>query len=362
MLMNQFKQFINKFKQDESGALNEFLGFIFFLMLVFGVMLPLLIELFAYTGQAQEVDKLARSAAKKACSLSADSTMGVASDLKQGNLGVGMNISMMHPLVNDTIRQEAAHPNTYFENTPDGQNIDFKVFDMTGQRINLLDVTTVIRPDGSRGEAVLVGSNTESSLCPSGGGGDWKYCLNPNSDEAIRRQVRETGIRAKDKDLIQRMQRFQAGRCREGETNCEQDFVGRIDRCTVCLRKTRRSIFRGTLWGGVLACETANDTGRIIPCKMVSCATEKIARSSTKRGYNPAYQNERNLGSEQFNTVEVDYREAQNDRNTLLKEETKLTKEQDRDASREWGGEGTKEIFAKMGEQFVSVKDNHAAK
>lgn len=345
-----------KLLKDERAAINEFIGFIIFLMITFCVLIPLIVELLAYTGQAQEVDRLTKIAAKRACTLLANPNIGVAADLKQGSLGVGTDISAMQPLVNSVIRQEAAHPETYFENTQDRQNIDLRIYDIAGQEINLRDQANWVDiedPNGARGRVLLVGTNTESTLCPSGGGGDWKYCLGQGSDDAIRQQVRNTGIGngTSDRDLIQRLQRFQAGRCREGE-NCRNDFVGRIDRCTVCVTKTRQSIFsRTAFFNNIISCHSRDDR-RIIPCAISTCATEKLTRASTKRGYNPAYQSQRNLGSEQFNSVEVDYRERQNERNTLLKNETTLTGYQDKKTN-----EATKNIFNEMNEQFVPVKD-----
>ncbi|MDX1920605.1 MAG: hypothetical protein SFU25_07735 [Candidatus Caenarcaniphilales bacterium] len=347
----------NKFLKDEKAAINEFIGLIVFLMIIFCVLVPLIVELLAYTGQAQEVDRLTKIASKRACTLLANPNIGVAADLKQGSLGVGTDISAMQPLVNSIFQQEAAHPQTYFENTQDKQNIDLKIFDIAGQEIDIRNDSNWVDiedPNGAKGRVLLVGTNSESALCPSGGGSDWKYCLQPGSDDAIKQQVKKTGIGGgtSDKDLIQRLQRFQAGRCLPGETNCKNDFVGRIDRCTVCVTKTRQSIFSKTaFFNNIISC-TNKDDKRIIPCAISTCATEKLTRASTKRGYNPAYQSQRNLGAEQFNSVEVDYREKQNERNTLLKEETKLTGYQDKKTN-----EATKNIFNEMNEQFVPVKD-----
>ncbi|MDJ0624872.1 MAG: hypothetical protein QNJ31_00715 [Candidatus Caenarcaniphilales bacterium] len=349
--------FLKRFLKDEKGAVNEFLGLIFFLLIIFCVLIPMIVELLAYTGQAQEADRLTKIAAKRACTLLANPTIGVAGDLKQGSLGMATSINIMQPLVNQVFRNEASHPEEYFQNTVDGENIDLKVFDLAGEEIRLSDRSNWVEaedPDGNRRELLLVGTNTEASLCPSGANaqGGWKYCLEGN-DDLVKQQLRNTGINEKNADLIQRMERFQAGRCLEGE-NCRNDFIGRIDRCTVCVTKTRQSIFQRTFFRHILSCQNSQDS-RMIPCAISTCATEKLTRASTKRGYNPAYQDRKNLGN-QFNAIEVNYREQQNEQNTLLKEKTRMDDQRQKAANAQ-DKEGTNNLFHDMRCQFLSVDD-----
>ncbi|HEY9885625.1 MAG TPA: hypothetical protein V6C96_00045, partial [Vampirovibrionales bacterium] len=162
--MTIFKRFF----KDEKGAVNEFLGFILFLAIIFMVLVPLMIELLAYTGQAQEVDRITKIAAKRACTLLAKPTIGVAGDLKQGSLGMATDISVMQPMVNSIFRNETSDFASYSQNFPDGVNADLRVFDVQGNQIDIAGDSNRVEiqdPDGRKASALLVATNPEASLC-----------------------------------------------------------------------------------------------------------------------------------------------------------------------------------------------------
>lgn len=293
------------------GALNEFLGLIFFTVILLGMLIPVTVEILAYTGQAQEVDRLTKAAAKKACSLQANSNAGIAGDLRQSNLGVATNVEIMQRIVNSVIVNEASNPQSYLANTQDGENIDLRLYNMLGEEINIRDKSQnnpfsieITGSTGRKDRNVRVGTNAEGSLCPSGGGQDWRYCMDEANDDATLMALMNTGANPLDNsDLVQRMQRLQAGRCLPNNPNCRNDFRGRLDRCTVCTTKTRQSIFSRTMFGNVFGCDSAQ-TQRILPCSITTCATEKFVQVSAKRGYNTVYQNASRLG-EQFDAREI---------------------------------------------------------
>ncbi|MFN5538925.1 MAG: hypothetical protein ACK481_02540 [Candidatus Melainabacteria bacterium] len=298
-----------KIKRTQKGAVNEFLGFILFLALVLGLILPLIIELISYTGQTQELDRLVKLAARRSCSLSLHPLGSPAYDLKQGAASPSADVVKLWPLVNSVFKNEAAHPKTYFENGVsdpgvqglDGKAIDFKMWDYANGEIKW-EPTSIYTPTG-RADAILVGTNSESALCPAGGGKGWNYCV-AGGDVAALKALSETGQNPND-DLIQRMEKLQAGRGTQAKDK-KNDFVGRLDRCVVCATKTRESIFQKAMpiFGPVLACQSANDTGKMFPCKMSSCASARFTQQSTKRGENVAYQKDFNLGNE-YKAVEV---------------------------------------------------------
>lgn len=328
----KIKKLLRRSYKDESGALNDFIGLIIFLIVIFMMLVPLVVELMVYTGQTQEVDRLTKIAAKRACSMTAapeqKSTAG--GDLNMGSVGAGINILAL-PIIVDSVRREAAHPEQY-------SRFELTLYDATGQVVEAEENFTMETPSGNSAQIALAGANGEGSLCPSGGGDRWDYCREPGSDEAIKKQLKNTGG-TENTDLIQRMERFQAGRCRQGE-NCRGDFVGRIDRCTVCASKKRQSIFGrgfddGTGFFGILSCRTEADK-RVLPCKIQACASEKLTQVGGTRGYNRAYLDAKNFGSigkqagggnaggsgAKYTAAEIHYGEAQNQNNTLSTGET----------------------------------------
>jgi hypothetical protein len=358
-----------KSSRNENGAINEFLGFIIFLMVVFLLILPLFIELMLYTTQAQEVDRITKMAAKRACSLVANPNIGVGGDLGAGGLGAAIDISVMQPMVNSVFKNETAHPAKYFENTPDGQNIDLEIFDYRGNKIDISPNSPNWREvedsEGNKGRVLLVGVNTEGAVCPSGGGKSWDWCLKEGSDDAIKQQVAKTGRSGQaDDDLVQRMQRFQAGRCLQGERGCKDDFVGRIDRCTVCATKTRQSIFakQGFFavhpFGLALACNSKDDK-RVLPCAINACANERLSQMGGKRGQNRAYQESKNLGKgtvsgngADYNAAEINFREAQRKENTISREQTDTSWHRQKSTGQ---GEGTSNLFKELNDQFDPI-------
>jgi hypothetical protein len=371
------------FKRNQKGAIGEFIGLIFFLTVVLGILVPFIIELLAYTGQAQEVDRLTKLAARRACTLLANPNIGVAGDLRQGAIGVGTDVSVMQPLVNQIFANEAAHPLRYFENVPqpNQQNplrgdIEFHLFDFTGQEIDIKGNTnrvTVEDSEGRTAEVLLVGTNAEASLCPAGGDRTgqqgWKYCMSAQGDQAAKDALRGAG-NGNNADLVQRMEKLQAGRCRPGDPNCRNDFRNRIDRCTVCARKTRESIFKGTLFGPALACNGANDRNKVFQCGIYTCATEKFTQLSAKRGYNVAYQDQKNLGSA-YKAVEINPGERITQRTSIsdaptvvpnayqnnqapASNEVKYTKSDT--AKNQNQKESTVKFFDTMGDQFDNSK------
>ncbi len=343
--------------RNDKGTISEFLGLIFFLVVVLGILIPFVVELLAYTGQAQEVDRITKIAAKRACSLLANPTVGIASDLKQSSLGVGTDVSVMQPLVNQVFMNETSQPRSYFENTSDQRNIDLQLFDYLGQEINIRgnnDNWVDIEDDqGRKGRVLLLGTNTESALCPSGGAanGDWKYCMSAQNDQAVKQALSNTG-QGQNQDLIQRMQKLQAGRCGPGDNReaCRNSFRNRLDRCTVCAIKTRQSIFRKTLFGPFLACETARTQNRVFPCGIAACATERLTQLSTKRGYNPAYQDNKTLG-EKFSSVELNPKSVVAGKNAILNEKTEIPDQQKAD-------DGTIQFYQNMDNQFKTGAPN----
>ncbi|MDJ0624873.1 MAG: hypothetical protein QNJ31_00720 [Candidatus Caenarcaniphilales bacterium] len=288
------RKIFNSLIQEEDGAIYEFLGLIMFLFIVLGFLIPLSIELFIYSNQAQELDKLTKIAAKRACNLMPIPSQGIGSDINQSSLGIGTDVRVMQPLVNAVFQNEAASPESYFENTEDGQNINFKILDFLGQEIDKTDFIDITDRDGNKGQSLMVGSNTDTGLCPSGGGGNWKYCL--SDDNAAKEALMKTG-QPENEDLVARMEMFQPGRCPPGE-NCREDFAGRLDRCTVCATKSRQSIFSRTVFlSKILFLDCSeSDNVTILPCKMTSCATSKYLQFSGKRGYAPHYRDPVNLG------------------------------------------------------------------
>jgi len=369
--LNKFTMLKRLFR-DNKAALNEFIGLIIFLIVIFVLLVPVMIELMSYMGQAQELDRLTKIAAKRACSLLADPSVGTGGDVKQGGIGMAVDISIMQPLVDQVFLNEASHPKTYFENAPaasnymlqnDGQpHIQLTLFDYRGQEVRPVQ-HEVEDSEGNTATVLMVGSNAEGALCPSiPGKTGWNWCLEEGTDDAIKEAVRQTGIGQPNQDLIQRQQRFQAGRCRQGE-NCKDSFVGRVDRCSVCATKTRQSIFAKQGLVGVspfavaLACNGASDQ-KLLPCSMSACANEKLLQLSAKRGYNTAYQQSRNLGQgggrSQYNTVEVNPRERQSEKNTLLNQATDLSYHKQK-ASQSKDKEATTNLFHELNDQFAPV-------
>ncbi len=328
----KIKKLLSRLYKNESGALNDFIGLIIFLIVIFMMLVPLVVELMVYTGQTQEVDRLTKIAAKRACSMTAAPEKG-SMDLNMGSVGAGINISRL-PQVVAAVRNEAAHPDQY-------SRFELTLYDVTGQVVDAGANFTLENSVGRTYNISLAGANGEGAICPSGGGDRWDYCLQPGSDDAIKKQLRDTGGQ-ENKDLIQRMERFQAGRCRQGE-DCRGDFVGRIDRCTVCASKRRQSIFGrgfddGTGFFGILSCGSETDQ-RVLPCRIQACASEKLTQVGGKRGYNRAYLDAKNFGSigkqagagkastgsgseAQYTAAEINYREAQNEHNTISSGET----------------------------------------
>ncbi len=298
--------------KDDSGAIYEFLAFILFLALVLGLLIPLAIELFIYNNQAQELDRITKMAATRACSLMADPDLGIASDVNQGSLGFGTDISVMQPLVNSVFKNETAHPSTYFENTKDKVNIDLKIFDFLGKEIDIRSKENWIKVtdnEGNSSERLLVGTNTDTGLCPSGGDASgekgWKYCLTSAGDDAAKEALADTGM-TPDTDLVARMEKLQPGRCRTpGDPKCQSDFRNRIDRCSVCATKSRESIFSHSipLLGEMLLlrCDPNKPNQlTVLPCKMSACASARFVQYNGKRGYAPKYRDKMNLGSGTF--------------------------------------------------------------
>ena len=299
-------------QRNFKGTIGEFLGLIFFVIIVLGVLIPSIVEILAYTNQAQEVDRLTKAAAKKACSLQADSANGIALDLRQSNLGVATTVGIMQRIAQSVIVNEATNPQSYLENTRNGQDVDLRLYDMLGAEINIRDKSPnnpffieVTDPGGGRDTDIRVGTNAEGSLCPSGGGADWRYCMDQANDNATLEALRNNGLGnpIDNTDLIQRVEKFQAGRCDPTDPNCRNDFSGRLDHCTVCTTKTRESIFRRTIFDSVLSCSSAGDQS-LLPCAITTCATEKFVQVSAKRGYNTAYKDNSRLGA-QFNAREI---------------------------------------------------------
>lgn len=297
--MNIFRQksfSVKKLLREEKGAISEFLGFILFLIIVLGLLIPLSLELFIYNNQAQELDRLTKIAAKRACSLMPLSSLGVAADINQGSLGVGTDVLIMQPLVNAVFRNEAAHPDSYFDNTPDGQNIDLKILDFLGNPIDQSERVGITDTQGTSDQVLMVGSNTDAGLCPAGGGSNWKYCMDKSGDGAGKQALMSTG-RGENRDLVARMEMFQPGRCGAGK-DCSQDFSGRIDRCTVCATKSRESIFAKSVFLRRVLFLDCSKSGNVtlLPCTMTACATSRYVQYSGKRGYAPHYRDIMNLG------------------------------------------------------------------
>jgi hypothetical protein len=292
---------------EEEGALYEFLGLILFLALVLGLLVPLMIEVFIYNNQAQELDTLTKLAANRACSVMSKSSVGVAGDINQGSLGVGTDISVMQPLVNAVFTNQASHPETYFENTQDGKNIDLKIFDFIGKEIDTASESnwvTVEDSNGSAGKVLMVGTNTDAALCPAGGGSNWKYCMAEGSDDQAKQALIQNG-QAVNQDLVARMEKLQPGRCQPGQ-DCSNDFKDRIERCSVCATKSRESIFDKSIFLGsvvFLACKNNPNKVTLLPCKMTACANSKFVQYSAKRGYAPKYRSQLALGQE-FTAIE----------------------------------------------------------
>lgn len=303
------------FWQEEDGALNEFIGFILFAIFLFGLLIPSAVELFIYSNQGQELDRLTKLAAQRACSVMSNPNIGSGGDLQQGSLGYGTDIAVMQPLVNSVFQNEAARPQSY-------SNIEFRVFDVLGEEIDIrvggtndMKVNTYIGEDGStqstNRNVIIAGTNMDMSLCPAGGGpnnSDWKWCLNAG-DAQIKKAISNTGYNTTDSsapdyrpsDLVARMEKLQPGRCNPaGGQPCQQDFRGRIDRCTVCATKARESIFKRTIFGAVLACDTGQGSLSLLPCTMTTCANAKFIQYSAKRGYSPKYRDKMNLGGGTF--------------------------------------------------------------
>lgn len=292
-MLNNFKRLI----KDETGAIHDYIGLIIFLFVTFGLLVPLVVELLIYNNQGQELDRITKLAAQRACNLMPSPVKGVGSDVNQGAIGVGTDMKIMQPLVNAIFRNETAHPETYFENTPDKTNIQLRLLDPQGGEIDKTQYETVIDKNGNRQQVLLVGTNADSGLCPAGGGPNWKYCLRREGDAAATQALASTGLPANE-DLVARMEMFQAGRCGPGR-DCSQDFAGRLDRCNVCATKTRESIFsRSAFIGQVLFLDCRNPNGiSFLPCKLSACATSSFIPYSGKRGYSPTYKSPANLGA-----------------------------------------------------------------
>ncbi len=299
------RNFWRRLKRDETAAVNEFLGLILFVAVVLGVLIPVSVEMFIYNNQAQELDRLTKLSATRACTLLADPTQGVASDLNQSSLGVGADINIMQSIVNAVFKNEAAHPEVYFENTPDKSNIELKIYDLLGEQIDIttpLNKLNIDEKDGSSKEILLVGTNSGLGLCPAGGAtkqnGGWKYCMNKANDSTTVNALNNTG-QAPNQDLIARLEKLQPGRC-GGTTACADDFFGRIDRCSVCATKSRESFFaKSSILGMVLflKCDPNNpNLITLLPCKMKSCASAKFVQYSGNRGYAPNFRSPINLG------------------------------------------------------------------
>jgi len=287
----------SKIIKDERGALHEFISLILFLIIVLGLLIPLMVELFIYNNQAQEMDRLTKIAAKRACTLMPLATRGIGADLKQGSLGVGTDVRIMQPLVNSVFKNEAAHPETYFENTPDG-NIKLRILDFLGNEIDQKELEKVTDNRGNSQNVLLVGSNTDAALCPAGSDPSkgWKYCLSKEGDQLAIKNLSSTGL-PKNEDLVARMEMFQPGRCGAGK-ECNDDFRGRIDRCTVCATKSRESIFARSVFLRTILfmdCKGKKPV-TVLPCKMTACATSRYVQYSGKRAYAPYYRDKVNLG------------------------------------------------------------------
>ncbi len=302
---------IKSFWKEESGALNEFIGFIFFLLFVLGLLIPSLVELFSYNNQGQELDRLTKLASQRACSLMANPDMGSGGDIHQGSLGFGTDVSIMPDLVDAIFQNEAANFNSY-------SDINLEVFDVLGERIDLsiggvneLKGITYIDKDGTERtkDVIVAGTNMDMSLCPAGGGAntsDWKWCRDAN-DQDIKDAISDTGFNTTDStkpdyhpsDLVARMEKLQPGRSNPGGGEpSQQDFRGRIDRCTVCATKARQSIFQRTAFGTILGCNGGGAS--VLPCTMRTCASAKFVQYSAKRGYSPKYRDKMNLGGGTF--------------------------------------------------------------
>ncbi len=294
----------SKSKRDKSGAVGEFIGFILFLVLVLGVIVPLIIEVTIYNSQGQELDRLTKESARKACSLMADPSKALAGDINQGSLGLGTDISIMDPLVESVFQTGAAHYDSY-------KDIKFKIYDLTGQEI-IPAQNQITLPNGTN--VFMVGTNTDTNLCPAatnkGTGNDWKYCINGN-DAAVKQAMKGPNIAGVpiNQDLTARMETLQPNMCPGGD--CESDYRNRIEHCSVCATKIRQSIFTRSvpILGSVigLKCDPNNLAGSnaLFPCLLTACASSKFIQYSGKRGYAPKYQQDKFLGS--------DYRSLEDD-------------------------------------------------
>ena len=294
----------SKSQRNTSGAVGEFIGFILFLVLVLGVIVPLIIEVTIYNSQGQELDRLTKESARKACSLMADPSRALAGDINQGSLGLGTDVSIMDPLVESVFQTGSAHFDSY-------QDVKFKIYDLTGQEIIPAD-NHITLPNGTN--VFMVGTNNDTNLCPAatnkGTGNDWKYCINGN-DTAVKQAMKGPNIAGIpiNQDLTARMETLQPNMCPGGD--CESDYRNRIEHCSVCATKIRQSIFTRSvpILGSVigLKCDPNNLAGSnaLFPCLLTSCASSKFKQYSGKRGYAPKYQQDKFLGS--------DYRSLEDD-------------------------------------------------
>lgn len=282
-MLNNFKRLI----KDETGAVHDYIGLILFLFITFGLLVPLVVELFIYNNQGQELDRITKLAAQRACGLMPSNTEGVGTDINQASLGAGADIKIMQPLVNAIFRNETAHPETYFENTSDKTNIQLVLIDQLGNIIDQTQRQIVFDKDGNQQEVLMVGTNSAAGLCPSGGGGaDWKYCLSRDGDTGVIQALTSSGLPANE-DLVARMEMFQAGRC-AGGADCSQDFAGRLDKCSVCATKTRESIFSKSVFGPIQ---------NLFNPRLSACASASFIAYSGQRGYSPTYKSPANLGA-----------------------------------------------------------------
>ncbi|MDX1918739.1 MAG: hypothetical protein SFT81_06340 [Candidatus Caenarcaniphilales bacterium] len=289
---------------SESGAVNEFLGFLLFLAFTLGLFIPAMLELILYNEQGKELDRLTKSAAEKACA-----SMITKYDINPNNpnsvqteLGVGYKIADVEPVARAIFSEEAAHPETYPQSS-----IKLKLLDPNNNEISSSTATVNIPNPNGKGmvQVQIAGSNSATGLCPSGmssvTNGDWKWCIN-SSDQQIRdmfaRANTVEGI-AINEDLVTRLQMMQP-RCLSKDTNCDDilqtSYGQRIDRCVVCADKLRESIFDRTIFQGVLSCGGDIDKkNAFFPCKINTCSSARYLNFSGTRQYT-SYQSDHLLG------------------------------------------------------------------
>jgi|GEM_PF-5505772 len=279
-IFNYPKELKNRLIKEEKANLSEFIGFIIFALIALGAIIPISVEWFAFTEQGQELDRLTKEAAKKACILQMSPNDRVLNGFNQGHLGVASNLTSLPVVVESIFRKESANPDSYFSA---GGQVSLTLFDALGQEIARYDST--MGRNNIPLEFNQVGTSKDFVLCPSGSianGQNWRSCLQTSSNAQVQNSLRNLTI-------TERMEKMQAGRCDPEDPDCNNDFRGILARCTVCATKRRLSVFENTIFNQALACLHANSAGSLFSCSLSTCASSRFLPYSNKRTYLNSY-------------------------------------------------------------------------